>query len=103
VYAGVERFAVYNPFRFPIALKIVAAMPRYCPHDCNGHGTCEADGSCTCEEGFIGADCVQCSGHHSSGGGSGASSNSSSSGMSGGGGEPPLALYIASRRAPSVC
>ena len=28
-----------------------------CPNMCQGHGSCEAFGSCHCEDGFLGADC----------------------------------------------
>ena len=40
--------------KFSISLFAVACDPAT---DCSGHGTCNAQGECDCNEGFLGDDC----------------------------------------------
>jgi hypothetical protein len=58
---ALDPYVVYPPAM--ASSEIIFPMPswrmRTCwkTHNCNLHGTCEADGSCTCEKGFGGDEC----------------------------------------------
>lgn len=57
---GHWKIAMYNPTRLDtIEFSIVARLRAYCPNKCTSpdQGTCNADGSCTCRNGYSGADC----------------------------------------------
>ena len=36
---------------------LTGTLSMACPHDCSGHGTCQDNGQCLCDDGYSGSDC----------------------------------------------